>query len=191
MEKIDDTLGKVIVEFFEKMGDQQAEWQRDKGWADEGDSFREDLEHAIERQARVAGHYEPGAPARVEADDDVARAQVALRNYNVAKLALIVTEVAEAIEEIRTNHSFGETYFLDTVPGGERREIALDASHVRDGRGESFDKPEGVLSELADVIIRIWSLTGEQGLGAELGRIIVAKLNYNATRALRHGGKAI
>lgn len=79
-----------------------------------------------------------------------------------AKLCLIHSEVSEALECVRR----GE---LETFE--------------RDG------KPEGLPSELADVVIRCLDLAG--ALGIDLGAEIERKRAYNATRTHRHGGKAL
>ncbi len=86
------------------------------------------------------------------------------RNTEGEGLMLIVTELAEAMEEVREGKDVRELYF--------------------DG-----DKPCGVPSELADVIIRVASYCGFRGI--DLGAAVEAKLAYNATRAFRHGGKLL
>lgn len=83
-------------------------------------------------------------------------------NTIVAKLALITTEVAEAIEEVRDGH--------------------LDA-RIENG------KPEGLPVEIVDVIIR--SLDLLTALGHDAGALIRHKLDYNRTRTHRHGGRVL
>lgn len=75
-------------------------------------------------------------------------------------LCLIHSEVSEALESYRR---------------GER------PLHVVDG------KPEGIASELADVIIRVLDLCAGHKLPIE--EAIEAKCAYNDTRPYRHGGK--
>jgi hypothetical protein len=84
------------------------------------------------------------------------------------KLALVHSEVSEALEELRL----------------ENFETAQ-----QDG------KPVGFMSELADIIIRVGDLAvhvqeryPETG---SLGEAVVKKYKYNLTRAHRHGGKAV
>lgn len=77
------------------------------------------------------------------------------------KLALIHSEVSEALEEYRKSPDFG-TYYED-------------------------DKPEGFGIELADAIIRIMDLA--EWLGIDLAGLVVEKHEYNLTRSYRHGGK--
>lgn len=51
---------------------------------------------------------------------------------------------------------------------------------------ESY-QPSGVLIELADVIIRIADWCGQEGW--ELEEAVKLKMEWNKTRAYRHGGK--
>jgi len=81
------------------------------------------------------------------------------------KLALIHSEVSEALEEYRNaKHPIGELYF-----SGDDK------------------KPEGVPAELADVLIRIFDLCGHYGI--DLEDAVDKKMRYNNTRPFRHGGK--
>lgn len=94
--------------------------------------------------------------------------------YIGSKLMLMVTELAEAFEEIRSGHAPTETYY----PTAPKPGMVTDAA-------VHYYKPEGLPSELADTVIRALSLSYE--LGIDLDAIIVEKLNYNATRSYRHG----
>lgn len=78
------------------------------------------------------------------------------------KLALIHSEVSEALEDARK----------------EPRLIALFDTN-------SSGKPVGFPSELADIIIRVADLAGF--LEIDLDRAIEAKVAYNATRPRKHG----
>ena len=81
---------------------------------------------------------------------------------NVAeKIALMHSELSEALEAYRSN----------------RMEPSVGPC----------GKPEGVASELADVIIRIADFCGHYRV--DLSAAIAEKMEYNKTRPYRHGGK--
>lgn len=171
----DGPLATSIYSLFRFMRDFQRDQQDAIGFGEEGHALRRQVE--LWEEALSHEEEEEGAE-RTARGLDAARG--ALRNYYITKLALITTEVAEAIEEIRNGHAMDETYYPSKG--------STDSPFEKSNTFGPF-KPEGVPSELADVVIRVWSLIGEVGL--DLGPIIVEKLNYNATRAQRHGGKAI
>ena len=77
-------------------------------------------------------------------------------------LALVHSEVSEALEEWR---------------GGE----GLAVIRMEDG------KPTGFPVELADVLIRVADLA--ESAGIDLNAALKIKMHYNATRPWRHGGK--
>lgn len=87
-------------------------------------------------------------------------------------LALVHSEVSEALEEWRAGHALDEIYYHET---GE----AADAS----------PKPEGFPIELADVIIRVLDLAYYYEINIE--EAIRVKMAFNKTRSYRHGGKRI
>ncbi len=112
-----------------------------------------------------------------------------LVNAQITRLALITTEVAEAIEEIRNGHAVHEAYYsggyslVDDV--GEE---IIESHEMVDHAGKDR-KPEGVPSELADIVIR--ALDAADAWGIDLAMVIERKLAYNITRGHRHGGKAV
>jgi hypothetical protein len=81
------------------------------------------------------------------------------------KLALMHSEISEALEEVRKGKTLGEIYY------GE------------DG------KPEGFLVEIADLFIRAGDFIGAHDLDEEFMRALKEKLAFNKTRPYRHGGK--
>lgn len=88
-------------------------------------------------------------------------------NHNIPeKLMLIVSEVAEALEDYRKD-AMGVTVppYTGSAPG----------------------KPLGFPTELADAVIRIGDLCGF--LGIDLDAVVQQKMAYNATRPHRHGNK--
>lgn len=84
-------------------------------------------------------------------------------------IALITSELSEALEEYRNGCKPSETYYsdLDNIP----------------------QKPEGVPSELADAVIRILGLCGRCGI--DIGSAILDKMAYNESRPFKHGGKVL
>ena len=89
---------------------------------------------------------------------------------SIGLLGLIMTEVAEAIEEVRNGsgvNPYYTTYYTE--------------------RGEALSKPEGLPSELADVVIRAFDVADIFGI--DLAFFIDEKLSFNAQRGYRHGGK--
>lgn len=153
-----------------------------KGFHEEGERIREKLEtRGIALQDALSGSN-PGA---VEIISGVARGAAAdLRNYETSRIALIVTEAAEAIEELRNGRESNETYYSGGI--GYSVEGDLDESEATDANGNPR-KPEGVPSEIADVVIRSFDFAHEAGF--DLADIIFEKLAYNATRAHKHGRK--
>jgi NTP pyrophosphatase (non-canonical NTP hydrolase) len=83
----------------------------------------------------------------------------------VEKLALIHSEVSEALEEWRAGHAFTEVYY-----GG--------VDHL---------KPEGIPIELADVVIRVLDLAAIYDI--DLEDAVLTKMAFNRGRPFRHGGK--
>lgn len=87
--------------------------------------------------------------------DEVRRLQI------VQHLSMIASEVSEAINEIRD--------------GANPRTVTYDVNL----------KPEGLPVELADIVLRTFSLAAD--LGIDLPTVIVDKIDYNRSRPRLHG----
>jgi hypothetical protein len=82
------------------------------------------------------------------------------------KIALMHSELSEALEEYRSGKEFDDIHFK-----------GINSA------------PEGFLIELADVFIRISDLIGYIQLKDQFVRALQTKLNFNKTREYRHGNK--
>lgn len=116
--------------------------------------------------------------------DDEPTDPEALRIYNGNRLMLIVSEVAEAFEELRAGSEVTETYYQGgstaRIPAANRpRAIEL-------GWIPAIPKPEGIPSELADILIRVFDFAGRNKIDLS---IVVEKMLYNQTRPYKHGKK--
>lgn len=98
-------------------------------------------------------------------------------------LALVHSEVSEALESYRTD-GFAKS-------GG--RSIVVGESECTPVN--ALTKPEGLMSELADVIIRVGHIAEKYrraGLVTQtIEEAVQEKMAYNATRPHRHGGKKL
>lgn len=111
----------------------------------------------------------PDAPERTFGDD----------------IALIHSEVSEMLEAYRDHginmmvrHPDGTARFMSFPSAGRAMEFTPEGQPM---------KPEGIGSEAADILIRLLDTCFEYGI--DLGAELQTKMEYNATRTFRHGGK--
>mgnify|MGYP000423228014 CR=1 FL=1 len=117
--------------------------------------------------------------------------------YIGTKIMLMVTELGEAFEEIRSGRAPEETYYpagpvpaslaVEFASGVEAQEYWEKSQAEKPG----LKKPEGFPSELADAFIRLLSLAYEieqaYGVSVNLEEAIYEKIAYNDTRPYKHG----
>lgn len=102
-----------------------------------------------------------------------ATTQRAIVDLIASKLLMIVTEIAEATEELRN---------------GKRSPGEL-LTQLRTDYFDDTGKPCGFGVELADAAIRLADLA--EFVGVDLGVVMRRKMRYNARRPKRHGGKLL
>lgn len=81
------------------------------------------------------------------------------------EMALVHSEVSEALECYRKS---GDPALTHCSAGG---------------------KPEGVPSELADVLIRVFDICARYGI--DIGKAVIEKMVFNEHRPYRHGNKLL
>lgn len=104
------------------------------------------------------------------------------------RIALMHSELSEALEELRKGKRPDEIYYpyvpSRTTTRDDGDEVTV-SGYVEDLNG----KPEGFPVELADVFIRI--LDTCEIYGIDLGAVTLQKMIYNRTRPRHHGGKKL
>ena len=85
------------------------------------------------------------------------------------EISLLVEELSEAFREYRNLRGFTETYYEPDAKGNP--------------------EPHGIPVELGDVLIRLLDTCNRHGIDIE--EAVTLKLEYNATREYRHGGKRV
>lgn len=145
-------------ELFDELQTKIGRGNADRGFHDEGDDLRADAARDQERWVGGTAH-----------------ADAALRNYYMVKVGLIITEAAEGLEDLRNGRPVDQNYYTDS-DGNEAPRLSVNAK---------LNKPEGVPSEIADIVIRCFDFADEAGFS--LIDAILEKLEYNETRSRLHG----
>lgn len=194
----------AIIEMLDTLQERIGQGNADRGFHDP--TLRVMGEHAFAvRRADEAENSEPDDPQYGDLEDaEQSRALTrrtnkelvdiaahAVRTEFITKLALIVTEAAEAIEDVRNGLSLTHNHY--TINGERVTKRGVDGPRWMwvTGDGEaaySSDhpaKPEGFPSELADIVIRAFDTAHLAGFS--LADVIVEKLDFNDTRQRLHG----
>lgn len=135
----------------------------------------DELQIKIGRGNAQRGFHAEGDELRANAASEHEYDTAMLRNYYMVKLGLIITEAAEGLEDLRNGRPVNENYYTDS-DGNEAPRLSVNAK---------LNKPEGVPSEIADIVIRCFDFADEAGFS--LINAILEKLAYNDTRAHMHG----
>lgn len=106
-------------------------------------------------------------------------------------LMLMVSELAEALEEYRAGHYRSHIYYsnLCTCYKDLEADVVSIASNQACSNCGKTPKPEGIPVELADCVIRI--AQAAESYGFDLDAVIKEKMAYNSTRPALHGGKRL
>lgn len=100
--------------------------------------------------------------------------------FDAMKIALMHSELSEALEELRKGQNPEELYYMGHHPdtGDE-----YYSSMPTDDNGKLL-KPEGVPAELIDTVVRIFDYAAFRGI--DLGKAFQDKLSFNACRPRLH-----
>lgn len=108
-------------------------------------------------------------------------------HQHATQVALIATEVAEAIENIVPPTVYETRFFVATLLEASTRfeQFRRMAQNYEDD--SIIEDPEQLLEELADIVIRVFTYVGGNDAGEMFVEALRAKIEKNAARPLRHG----
>lgn len=150
-----------IATWIEELASYCAQISREHGFHEREDELRGELEQLQAEYDSYDDEVPQSVAEMLQASKD------AYVDYISNRLLLIVSEVTEAHDELRSGHEPDEVYYNADKP----------------------TKPEGFLSEVIDVLVRGFDLLGAMKLAHQGGKMFVEKTNYNGTRPFKHGRK--
>lgn len=122
-------------------------------------------------------------------------AEAAIKLSNLNELRDIVQGVNIANGWFEAERTMAEDIVLIATELGELGECLRDSKHPAPEHWYSGDKlkPEGIMSELADILIRVLDMAvrSEGDAGITIGSAVAEKLIFNASRGYKHGNKAL
>lgn len=117
-------------------------------------------------------------------------------------VSLIHSELSEALEfernkdklkEKRIDHLYhftGSVVNEEALEDFEGTDIVVNPTPIMSNiKSDICNKPDGVLPELADVVIRVFDYIGSLDMVEEFTDMLLEKHEFNKTRSYKHGGK--
>jgi hypothetical protein len=131
------------------------------------------------------GFWDRGRRVAQDILDGRVDAETAEMEYLGNRLMLIVGETSEAHEQIRKG--LASTHEYVSYPESLVAELGPEGAAEHFATRGLLPKPEGVPSEIADIIIRCLDFCAEQKI--DIASVLQHKMQYNATRPALHGKK--
>lgn len=104
------------------------------------------------------------------------------------QLALIATEIGEALENVTPTHNVTTDLFIDDIKYLSSDYEGYRSMSVEQHNDASFIMNDtGFMEELADIQIRLCSYIGGNGWAEEFLAALQAKMEKNLQRPMKHG----